>query len=92
LAHSFSPIVNGELIQQRWLDENPDPEAPYPDSWDKTMKRDHWSAKSPRRVVPINIEPSQPLPILSDTQFGRDESAVLFRERRPSAKYSDALN
>jgi serine/threonine protein kinase len=90
LAHDFLPIVDPDLAKRKWFLQNDD--SPYPHSWTENLKSNYWTSKSPRRVVPINVEPDRKLPILSDPKFGVDTQAMLYRRIRPSLKYSDELN
>ncbi|KAF1835607.1 kinase-like protein [Decorospora gaudefroyi] len=90
LAHSFKPTVDPMLTRKKWFSsKNP---APYPENWPESSKHSYWASKSPRRVVPINLEPKQSLAILSDPDFGNDEDVMNLQKTRPCHKYSDELN
>jgi NIMA (never in mitosis gene a)-related kinase len=90
LAHCFGPLVDPEVTREQWFLQND--KAPYPDSWSKNLKWNYWSSRAPRRPIPINLEPSAPVPLLSDEKLGYDKQAIGFRQFRPSLKYSDALS
>ncbi|KNG48037.1 kinase-like protein [Stemphylium lycopersici] len=90
LAHGFSTFVDPNITKAAWFARND--KAPYPETWSETHKGNFWISKALRRVVPINLEPDAAVPILSDPYLGHDEDAIVVRKRRPSPKYSDALN
>ncbi|CAN9114870.1 unnamed protein product [Alternaria alternata] len=90
LAHNFGPLVDPKVIEKKWFLQND--KAPYLDSWPENLKKNYWSSKAPRRPIPINIEPSAPISILTDEDLGYDKQALAFRQCRPSPKYSDALS
>ncbi|RMZ66399.1 G2-specific kinase nima [Pyrenophora seminiperda CCB06] len=90
LAHDFGPIVSSNIIRKKWYLENKD--SPFPSTWPKSLKLSYWVAIAPRRVIPINLDPEEPIPILSDYNIGYDERALRYRKQKPSPKYSDALN
>ncbi|CAO2652122.1 Nn.00g004050.m01.CDS01 [Neocucurbitaria sp. VM-36] len=89
LAHCFGPVVSPEITKKKWLAENVG--APYPEYWPKLLKINYWGAKSPRRVVPINLSLAAPLPAEACLDEP-DEHVEMLRKHRPSPKYSDALN
>ena len=90
LAHDFGPEVASDLTKDKWFLENDEP--PYPNSWPENTKKSFWLAKAPRRVIPINLDPKEPVPILSEYGIGYDRGALHCRKHWPSPKYSDALN
>jgi NIMA (never in mitosis gene a)-related kinase len=90
LAHNFGPLVDPQVTANKWFQQNN--EAPYHDSWPEHLKRSYWSSKAPRRPVPINLEPSAPVPVLADDRLGYDKNALALRRHIPSLKYSDALS
>ncbi|EFQ94066.1 hypothetical protein CFE70_002633 [Pyrenophora teres f. teres 0-1] len=90
LAHNFGPKVASELTKKKWFLQNDEP--PFPATWSANLQVSYWSSQAPRRVVPINLDPKEPVPILSDYGVGYDAYALSIRQHWPSPKYSDALN
>jgi serine/threonine protein kinase len=91
LAHNFAPIVDPALTEANWFASGK--QAPYPEHWSITQRKNYWASKTPRRVVPINLDIGTAVPSLSDPALGGDDKlAMTFRKRRPSPKYSDTLN
>jgi NIMA (never in mitosis gene a)-related kinase len=90
LAHGFGPIMNPSLTGRKWYADH------HAEITSGNVKlrtdMDYFAAISPRRVVPINLEPNQTIPALEDPSFGCDEQAICIRKRRPSPKYSEELN
>jgi serine/threonine protein kinase len=90
LAHGFGPIMNPMLTKKKWYADHV--EGMTSGALKPRTDMDYFAAISPRRVIPINLEPSQNVPALVDPSFGCDEQAISIRKRRPSPKYSDELN
>ncbi|KAA8624987.1 SPS1 Serine threonine protein kinase [Pyrenophora tritici-repentis] len=90
LAHNFGPKVASELIKKKWFLQND--ELPFPATWPPNLQISYWSSQAPHRVIPINVDPKEPVPVLSDYGVGYDIRALSAREHWPSPKYSDALN
>lgn len=76
-AHGLLPIESPEVTKRRWLDENAG-EEPCRHGWFKTSEDLWWPGVARRQVLSINVE---------YRQQPRDD-----RKRRPTPKYSDALN
>ncbi|KAF2850377.1 hypothetical protein T440DRAFT_111733, partial [Plenodomus tracheiphilus IPT5] len=89
LAHTFSPVVSTIYVRNSWPAKGNT--TPYPKGWSDLQRKRYWAAKAPRRVVPINLEPSAPLSSLP-SKPGFDPIAATVRKRRPCLKYSDWLN
>ncbi|KAF2795868.1 kinase-like protein [Melanomma pulvis-pyrius CBS 109.77] len=73
LAHGFLPLLNWRTFAKAWLTENT-----IPKDWSQGKKMSFYKAKTPRIVLPINVEPAKQS---KDT-----------RRTRPCPKYSDGLN
>ncbi|KAF2124275.1 kinase-like protein [Dothidotthia symphoricarpi CBS 119687] len=74
MAHGFKPVVDMVLTKKKWYGENVG--RPYPEHWHEATKKHFWFAKSPRKVLPINV----------------DSHALDPRSHRPTPKYSNSLN
>lgn len=85
-AHDFMPLVDPAFTRNSWTTANPYAEQPYPSWWAAGTKRDYWAAKSPRKVVPLNPDPS------ADISKELDPKATATRSSRPSPRYSNELN
>ncbi|KAH7558988.1 hypothetical protein BM1_05125 [Bipolaris maydis] len=91
LAHNFPPIVDPAVVEANWFATHSDP--PLPSTYSEPQKRNYWAAKAPRRVTPINLDTDAEVPSLRDPELGgEDKTALWFRRRRPSPKYSHRLN
>ncbi|KAF2631665.1 kinase-like protein [Macroventuria anomochaeta] len=76
LAHGFLPIEDPWTTIKRWEKWNAG--QPYPSNWPIKNEESWWCAYAKREVVPINLEPG------SHTED--------WRRKRPTPKYSNALN
>ncbi|EUC36402.1 hypothetical protein COCCADRAFT_88369 [Bipolaris zeicola 26-R-13] len=91
LAHNFPPIVDPAVVEAQWFETHTEP--PFPPTYSDSQKRNYWAAKAPRRVIPINLDTDADIPSFRDPELGgKDKTALWFRRRRPSPKYSDRLN
>ncbi|EMD63732.1 hypothetical protein COCSADRAFT_358262 [Bipolaris sorokiniana ND90Pr] len=91
LAHNFPPIVDPTVVEAQWFAAHSEP--PFPSTYSDSQKRNYLATKAPRRVIPINLDTSAKIPSLRDPKLGgEDKTALWFRRRRSSPKYSDRLN
>jgi hypothetical protein len=85
-AHNFIPLVDPAFTKMLWVVADQFGERSYPAWWTDGTKRDHWAAKSSRKVIALNLNVS--VDILDEL----DPKAAATRSSRPSPRGLDELS